>query len=1205
MARPLHPELFPGSTGSQIDFGLFQAGTYTVKATNAGGCTNTMTGSATIALTPTPATVSLIAPNGVNDCTGLGADIQLVGSETGVDYQLFLNGTAIGSVIPGTGSQMDLGYKPSGTYTIVGTSHTGGCVGNTSNSITVNSGNKPTAFTVTGGGSYCSGPGIAIGLSNSETGVSYVLMLNGTTNVGFATGTTGNSLTFGTYTAIGSYSVISTNTTTNCTNSMSNSVSILAGTPPTAYNVTGTGSYCSNALGVKVNLSSSDIGINYQLLLNGGNIGAAQVGNGSPIDFGFQTAGTYTVLATNTSTGCTNTMNGSAVITLNSAVPTIITQPLATQTICVGNSVTFSVTASADATGYQWLKNSVPISSANGTSFTIPSVSLADQATYSVIVSGTCGNITSNDAALIVNSAVAINTQPLTQSICGSVVLSVGASNATGYQWFLGVSSISGANSSTYTALAPGSYTVVVSGPCGAPLTSNAAVLTAPAPVNITTQPQSQTFTGSNLLSVVASNATGYQWYIGGSPIGGATNSTYTATAAGSYTVLVTGLCGSQQLSNAAVLSTCASVVINTQPVGGSFCGSIQLSVSASNATGYQWKLGANNIIGANSATYTATAAGSYTVVVSGACGSPVTSNAAVLTAAPGVTINTQPVGGSFCGSMQLSVGASNATGYQWKLGTNNIIGANNATYTATAAGSYTVVVSGACGSPVTSNAAVLTANGGVAITTQPVNKSICSGGSATFSVTASNATGYQWFRGNSSIGGATNSTYTTGVAGSYKVVVSGNCGSPVTSNTVTLSINAGVTIVTQPVSTQICAGGTESFSVVATNATGYQWYRNSNLIIGATSAQYFTGTTGRYDCRVYDACGGSVMSNFATLTINGPVTITSQPQSQVICSGGTATFTVGTTNANGYQWYRGNSPIAGGTQSSYTTSVAGNYKVVVTGGCGGPITSNTATLSFLAPPPVAAVNGTGTICTGTTTRFTDATAGGTWSSSDATIASVTATGFVTGVNGGTATIRYTITNGCTTNTATRNITVNGVPNVLAITGSSSVCPGSTIQLSDGTTNGDWSSSNTSVATVNNSGSVRGIKNGNVTISYTVSNSCGMKTVSAPVAVGCSSIQKNSLGTITNSADELTLSVSVTPNPTQNFFTLITQSSVLDVPLTIWVFDMQNRLVDKHTAGVGEAVRFGDRFAAGMYIVQVTQGQLAENNKSCEELTDI
>ena len=119
----------------------------------------------------------------------------------------------------------------------------------------------------------------------------------------------------------------------------------------------------------------------------------------------------------------------------------------------------------------------------------------------------------------------------------------------------------------------------------------------------------------------------------------------------------------------------------------------------------------------------------------------------------------------------------------------------------------------------------------------------------------------------------------------------------------------------------------------------------------------------------------------------------------------------------------------------------------------------------------------------------------------------------------------------------------------IAITGNSSVCPGSTIQLSDGTPNGDWSSSNTSIATVNNNGRVRGIRNGNVTISYTVQNSCGITTVSIPIAVSCTRIQKNSLGTTRNSTDELTLNVSVTPNPSQNFFTLIAQSSVLDVPL--------------------------------------------------------
>ncbi len=105
-----------------------------------------------------------------------------------------------------------------------------------------------------------------------------------------------------------------------------------------------------------------------------------------------------------------------------------------------------------------------------------------------------------------------------------------------------------------------------------------------------------------------------------------------------------------------------------------------------------------------------------------------------------------------------------------------------------------------------------------------------------------------------------------------------------------------------------------------------------------------------------------------------------------------------------------------------------------------------------------------------------------------------------------------------------------------------------------------------------------------------------MKTVSMPVAVSCS-FQKNSLGAATNSDDQLSLNVTVGPNPSQNFFTLIAQSSVLDAPINISIFDMQNRMVDRHTAGVGEAVRFGDRLAAGMYIIQVTQGSLQKTVK--------
>ena len=63
--------------------------------------------------------------------------------------------------------------------------------------------------------------------------------------------------------------------------------------------------------------------VNYQLLINGSKIGTPVSGNNSSITFGNQTfVGSYTVVATNSSTSCTNNMSGSASISVN-ALPAV------------------------------------------------------------------------------------------------------------------------------------------------------------------------------------------------------------------------------------------------------------------------------------------------------------------------------------------------------------------------------------------------------------------------------------------------------------------------------------------------------------------------------------------------------------------------------------------------------------------------------------------------------------------------------------------------------------------------------------------------------------------------------------------------------------------------------------------------------------------------------------------------------------------
>jgi hypothetical protein len=254
-------------------------------------------------------------------------------------------------------------------------------------------------------------------------------------------------------------------------------------------------------------------------------------------------------------------VNGTFTIT---PLSTITTHP-ASQTACVGNSATFSVIATGASLTYQWRKNGTPIPGATDKSFTINSVTANDAGSYDVVV----GGLTSNPATLTVIPATTIGTQPVSQTVCtgNAVTFSVAATGASlTYQWRKNGVAISGATNSTLTFASvisadAGSYDVVVASACGT-VTSDAASLTVNPSTVITTQPISQTrLVGQSAqFSVVTAGANLiYQWRKNGTPINGATGSSYslasvTLNDAGSYDVIVTGTCGSAT-SNPAILT--------------------------------------------------------------------------------------------------------------------------------------------------------------------------------------------------------------------------------------------------------------------------------------------------------------------------------------------------------------------------------------------------------------------------------------------------------------------------------------------------------------------------------------------------------------------------------------------------------------------------------------------------------------------------
>jgi hypothetical protein len=300
------------------------AGTYAVVATNnSTGCTNNMSGSATIVVNALPASYSVTG--GGSYCSGgAGVRVYLSGSQFGVNYQLYNGASTAGSAIGGTSVALDFGaLTTAGTYTVAATNAITGCTANMSSSASITVNSLPVAYTLTGGGSYCEGgTGSVVGLTNSQSGVSYQLYSGATalSAAGSAVSGTGSAISFAPQTMADVYTAIGTNAATGCTNTMSGSETISMNAAPAIVSVTGGGSYVPGGSGVHIGLTGSCTGINYQLYSGATAVGSPVAGVGYSLDFGsFTSAGTYTVIAINATTSCTSAMSDSAIVSIESS----------------------------------------------------------------------------------------------------------------------------------------------------------------------------------------------------------------------------------------------------------------------------------------------------------------------------------------------------------------------------------------------------------------------------------------------------------------------------------------------------------------------------------------------------------------------------------------------------------------------------------------------------------------------------------------------------------------------------------------------------------------------------------------------------------------------------------------------------------------------------------------------------------------------
>ena len=465
--------------------------------------------------------------------------------------------------------------------------------------------------------------------------------------------------------------------------------------------------------------------------------------------------------------------------------------------------------------------------------------------------------------------------------------------------------------------------------------------------------------------------------------------------------------------------------------------------------------------------------------------------NSAVVYAS--ITVSSPPVAGTISGAGTVCVGGSvtlteSATLGTWSCTNTKATITSGGVVTGVAAGNDTVKysVTNACGSvfaslPIVVNpladAGTITGAGGV-----------CVGFSTTLSDTTAGGT---WTAVNTNASVTAGGVVTGSTVGSdtIKYTVNNSCGTATAVHPMGIISNGAGLPITGP--TNICLGSPDTLL----NAAGGGTWTSSNpaiATIDATTGVVTTHAVGT-DTITYSvtySCG--VVLSTAVFTVSvAPVagTITGGGS---VCSGSSLTLSDA---AGSGTWSSLNTSVASITAGGIVTGGTPDTVTIlytVTNGCG---TAHTATLITVNPVPHAGViTGVTSLCQGSaTTTLHDTATGGTWSSANTAIATVTSAGVVHGTPAGTGsdTIRYSVTNGCGTKDTFIIINISPLPSSATISGSSSVCVGDAIGLTPSASGGVWSSFNTSVATVSSSGFVVGVSAGVDTIFYSLSIACG------------------------------------------------------------------------------------------------------------------
>lgn len=309
---------------------------------------------------------------------------------------------------------------------------------------------------------------------------------------------------------------------------------------------------------------------------------------------------------------------------------------------------------------------------------------------------------------------------------------------------------------------------------------------------------------------------------------------------------------------------------------------------------------------------------------------------------------------------------------------------------------------------------------------------------------------------------------------------------------------------------TKVSESGSYSTGAFSENLTGL----TANTVYYARA--YATNTTGtNYGTEITFTTLAAVVPTLASTTAASSIAATTASSGGNVTADGGASVT-----ARGVCWSTSSTPTiadnkttdgsgTGSFTSSLTNLIANTTYYIRAYATNTAGTGYGAQVSFLTiPANPTSITGTTTICNGGSTTLTAVGNQGTvywYTGSCGGTATSPATGNTLTVSPSTTTTYYARNNngnwsaGC----ASVTVTVNALPTLAAITGTTTLCANGTTTLANSQSGGTWSSGSTGIATVNSSsGVVSGVSAGSATITYSYTNGNGCtNSVTASVTV--------------------------------------------------------------------------------------------------------